>query len=113
MTVLVAIRLWGAAWSRHKLLIECDNQNSVHAINTGMSHDLLMQKILYNLHLECSLKSVEVRAVFVFGCVNMRADCLSRFHLHENFCKKFCALTAHLDLKECTVTPEIFALQEL
>ena len=66
MTVVVAIRLWGAAWGRHKLLIECDNQNSVRAINTGMSHDLLMQKILHNLHLECSLKSVEVRAVFVF-----------------------------------------------
>ena len=77
----------GAAWSRCKLLIECDNQNSVCAINTGMSHNLLMQKILHNIHLECSLKSVEVRAVFVFGCVNMQADCLSRFHLHENFRK--------------------------
>ena len=70
MTILVAVRLWGHAWSRRRIVIECDNWNSVLAINLGNSRDPMMQSILRNLHLESSLKSLEIRAVFVFGRTN-------------------------------------------
>ena len=73
-SVLVALRVWANAFSRKNILIYCDNENTVRAINSGGSRDVVMQSLLRNLHWECAKQSISVQAVHCFGSENRKAD---------------------------------------
>ena len=113
MAILLSIKVWGMLWGRQCIVVECDNRNSVLAINSGVSRDPLMQKLLRNLHLECTLKSIEVSAVFIFGRDNCRADFLSRWHLHPKFASKFWQSVGGQHMREVQIDNEFFKLLEV
>ena len=77
--ILVALRAWGGSWGRSNILVNCDNLNSVRAINSGTSRDPIMQALLRNLHW-CQVEfNCRIRAKFIEGVANREADSLSRW----------------------------------
>ena len=106
--LVAAIKVWGKSLERKRFVMKCDNQNTVRAINTGNLRDPVMQACLRELHKILAFNSCKVRAVFLTGSSNQLADCLSRWHLHPRFKKEFEKRTAHSNLKEVKIEPEIF-----
>ena len=88
-TILLAVRLLGKEWGCKNIVINCDNHNTVLAINSGTSKDGAMQCLLRNLNWECVKFSIMIRAVLLTSEMNAEADCLSRMHLHDKFRVRF------------------------
>ena len=82
-TVFLALKLWSHEFARKRILIYCDNENSVRAINTGSSRDEMIQALLRNIHWLASEYSFELKCIHIKGVCNRRADWLSRFSLSK------------------------------
>ena len=82
--VVVAINTWGQKLARKKILIHCDNEVTVRAINSGSSRNVILQECLRELHRLQVVFHCELRAQFIFGINNRISDALSRWHTHEN-----------------------------
>jgi hypothetical protein len=84
--IVVAVHLWGTAWSCLCVQFSCDNLAVVHILNASTS------KLTDIMHLLCLLTLVACRHNFVFsathtpGRVNLAADALSRLQLQEFRC---------------------------
>ena len=110
LAILVAIRLWGGQWGRRNIVVGCDNANSVRALNSGASRDLVMQMLLHNINWESVKFSVEFRASFSYGKSNFVADSLLCWHLTPCFPTAFYKYNEKLQLKETTVDVSVFEL---
>ena len=87
--LVVAVKTLKQKLSRRKLVVFCDNLNTVIAINSGSSRDCVLQQCLRELHKMCALVSCEVRAKFLEGRNNRVSDSLSRWHLSSKFPRGF------------------------
>ena len=83
ISILAAVRLWDDRWGHRNLVVYCDNQVTVQAINSGASRDVVLQSFLRNLHWECANYSIMLRAVWIGSADNRGADLLSRCCLGE------------------------------
>ena len=77
MMVVIALKKWGKLLKRKRIVINCDNQNTVLAINSGASRDEVLQHCLRELHKITALNSCELRAQHIFGVNNRISDALS------------------------------------
>ena len=77
----MAVRLWGSRWAGLRIQVFCDNESVVAVINSGITKDLKMGKILRNAWLAISTYEFELRAVHLSEASNRHADLLSRWHL--------------------------------
>ena len=76
--IVLAALLWGAHWSRKRILVLCDNEGTVTVINSGTSKSPVMANLLRHLVL-CSMQcNFLVRAKHLPGRNNPIADALSR-----------------------------------
>lgn len=76
--IVVAASLWGAQWSRKKVLFHCDNIAVVHAVNGWLPKDRHLVALLKRLA-KLSIKfNFRVSAVHIPGVENVDADDLSR-----------------------------------
>ena len=103
MMVVVALKVLGKDLARKRLLIHCDNRNTVLAINSGSSRDMVLQRCLRELHVCCAKMSCEVKAQFIFGSENRISDALSRWDRGHKFRKFFEELTGKQKLVQRTV----------
>ena len=46
LTIMVALKLWGTALRGQSVIISCDNENSVFALNSGPSRTPVIQRCL-------------------------------------------------------------------
>ena len=99
MMVVVALKLLGGKLERKKLVIHCDNQVSVLAINSDTSRDIRIQSCLRELHKVMAQKHCDLKAIFIRGDSNHESDALSRWGLSKKFHETFYNLTKQLKLK--------------
>jgi len=93
LTIVVACKYWSHAWKGKRILVKCDNLDSVNAINNLGVHDKFLQACVRELMLICASGDFQVRAVHIPGIENRLPDWLSRAHLNNNNLDKFIAAT--------------------
>ena len=76
--IVVAMRLWAAAWENKAVCIRCDNESAVSVCNSGRTKDAFMNLCLHNLWLLISRYNIDFRVVHIRGRDNDLADALSR-----------------------------------
>ena len=69
LSIMVALKLWGGSLRGQRLVLQCDNQNSVFAINSGRFCSLGMQLCLREIWF---LSSVEIAATHIPGVTNTK-----------------------------------------
>ena len=94
LRIMVALKLWGAALSGQRVIISCDNENSVFALNSGRSRSPGMQLCLREIWFLSAAFDFEIRTDHVPGVSNAIADHLSRWHLSPSHKAHFEALTS-------------------
>ena len=99
VVLVVALNKFAKYFPRAKLQFNCDNQVMVTVVNSGASHDVMVQKCLRHMHKIMPWYSVDVRVCFIRGVDNRAVDGLSRWYLGEHFQRQFRNATAHLSLK--------------
>ena len=80
LNVVVAIKMWGAAWRGMRVRVVSDNSNACLAMQTGRSRDDFMQHCVRELFMWQAKCDVELVAVHRPGVLLIRADALSRMH---------------------------------
>ena len=81
LSIMVPLKLWGASLWGQRIVIQCDNENSVFAVNSGRSRSPGMQLCLREIWFLSALGDFEISAVHIPGRTNTIADHLSRWHL--------------------------------
>ena len=79
LTIVVALKLWGARWAGLRITVRCDNEAAVTVVNTGRCRNPFMNSCLREICYFAALYEFEVRAVHVPGVSNHLADLLSRW----------------------------------
>ena len=77
--IMVATRLWAAAWENKAVCIRCDNESVVSVCNSGRTKDAFMNLCLHNLWLRYN---IDFRVVHISDKENGLADALSRNQLY-------------------------------
>ena len=110
LAIIVSCKLWGALWRGHRILINCDNEATVHVINNLKTGDHFMQSCLRELFHICAKFDFEVRANHISGVSNRIPDFLSRFHLDASYRSRFYKEIGGNGI-DCTVPVEFFKFQ--
>ena len=76
--IVVAVVVWGQAWSSSTVLAFSDNLAVVSAITAGIARDPLLMHFLWCLHFFCAHYGIVLRARHIAGVQNTAADALSR-----------------------------------
>ena len=103
VVLVMAVARWAHLFTRCKLQLNCDNQVTVACINSGSSHNKVIQNCLRYLHKVTALESIDVKAVYLTSEQNRTCDLLSRMHLNKKYRDEFKVLNKRLGLKEQTV----------
>ena len=108
LAITVAIKAWAKKLQGLRLIVHCDNDASVHAINHKRSHNKFMQHCLRELWLYLSLYNISLHAKHIPGATNTLADHLSRWHLHPKYKENFHKLTQDMNLVDISVPDSLF-----
>ena len=85
LAFLKAVITWRKALQGVKLVIHCDNQVVVQAINTGLSRDKNVMVFVRLLHLIIASLNFQCKAVYISTYNNVLADALSRLQFEKFF----------------------------
>lgn len=110
LTVTVAIKLWAHKLAGKRLLINCDNEVTVTAINSGKVKDKILLDNLHEQRYICAVYECEIKAVHIAGVVNRLPDALSRWHLSSNYAKLFYEQTVDKNMKCIPIDDSLFKL---
>ena len=113
LAILSGLKLWGHKVAGVKFLIQCDNNNSVLAINTGKSRNVFMQTLLREMCYILALNDAQMRAIHLPANQNRICDSLSRYHTHQKFRNHFHKSTQGLFTKEVKIQPYLFNLDKI
>ena len=103
LMVVIALKIFGSEFPRKKLVIFCDNLNTVLAINSGRSRDRVIQQCLREMHKTLALLNCDVHAQFLDGASNREADLLSRWYLGPTHRNRFRDITKNKTFREVEV----------
>ena len=112
LAITVAVRLWGKNYTGKKILLYCDNLQSVLAINSGKCRELLVGSCARQLWLEVARHGFQLKAVHLPGVDNRLADSLSRWHLGQQYGILFHELTIDSPMVERVLDLSYFDLDE-
>ena len=98
--VVIAALLWGKEWTGKSVLVFCDNQAAVFAINKGRSRAPVICPFLRRLVWTAACNQFIIQAEYLPGCSNAIADSLSRFSF-----QKFRTLVPEADPEPTPVPP--------
>ena len=79
LTIVVALKLWGARWTGLRITVRCDNEAAVTVVNTGRCRNPFMNSCLREICYFAAIHEFEVCAVHIPGVSNYFADLLSRW----------------------------------
>ena len=109
LTIVVALKLWGAQLHGKRLLIGCDNLAACIVINSGKSRCKFMQSCLREICYWAAIYEFQIKAQHLEGTSNRLADCLSRWHLDPLHKSEFIRLTEEFDgLQDLEVADSLF-----
>ena len=89
LAVLVALKLWGPFLESKQIQVLCDNQTSVHVINSGRTRNTFLGACLREICFLSAIHHTQVRAVHIEGASNRWSDHLSRCHYDRSLLQKF------------------------
>jgi hypothetical protein len=81
--IVLAAQLWGERWKGLRVLVNCDNEPTVAAINKGYSKKVVMGNLLRVLIYLSMLYNFYLRARHIPGKLNRRSDLLSRLQVRK------------------------------
>ena len=90
VNILVAVRVFAHLWSKHRILVKCDNPAVVHVLTTGRTRDAFLAACARNIWLVSAQNDVELLYRHVPGKDNGVADLLSRW---KNTARQKCRVT--------------------
>lgn len=105
LSLLLCLRKWIDQGRGKRVLIYCDNQNSVLAVNSGASRNRILQACLREIYHICALNSTEIKAIWLKTSDNDVADALSRWDQHPKFPAQFFRLTRDRNIQETVIEP--------
>jgi len=108
LAILVALRLWGCAWSGLRIQVFCDNLAVVSALNSGKAKDPKLATCLRAIWFVAAMHGFELSAVHLLGEQNRAADLLSRWHLSETYRQQLAAIIPLQRLTDVIVAEELF-----
>lgn len=109
LSLLVGIKIWGSYCVGKKILVFCDNQATVHIVNSGRAANAFAQSVMRELHFWAAKFQCQVRAVFIGTQENRMADLASRRLFDSASEWEFKILTQYLMITEISVEPQAFA----
>ena len=112
LAVTVSVRLWGSQYAGKKILIYCDNEQAVLAINTGKTREPFVGTCVRQLWLEVSIFGFQLKAVHLPGVDNRLADSLSRWHMSSYYCHQFLEATKGCSLRVVNISNALFRLND-
>ena len=89
LTVVLASKVWCQLLAGKRIIILCDNESSVAAINHHRAKDEFLQLCARELALVCSTHDFQIRSEHISGVDNRIPDFLSRWDLDNSFSEKF------------------------
>ena len=92
--IAVAVSLWGPLWSGKRIMVHCDNEGAVKALNKSYSNKPTVADIIRHVTFVCMKYNFILNAIHIPGKQNIKADMLSRFQV-----KKFLQTTPEANLK--------------
>lgn len=107
LTVCASLKVFGHHISGKKVVFYCDNQASVACINSGRAHNAFMQKVLREIAFVSTMGQFWIRAKFLQGKMNRKADILSRWHLDPMSAQKFADAISE-PMTEIHISNEVF-----
>jgi hypothetical protein len=81
--ILESARRWGWQWTNNLVILRCDNQAVVGAVNKGSSQSPVIMALLRELFWLSATLNFRVKAEWLPGVHNVFADLLSRYRVHE------------------------------
>ena len=108
LTLVVAIKTWCTRWKGLRISIFCDNEAVCSVINSGKARDPYLQSCMREIMFCACMYEFEIRAVHLSSSENRLADCLSRWHLDDNYRMSF--LKAVTDYRDIDIDDSLFML---
>lgn len=108
LAVVLAFKVWTATLCNKKVVINCDNEAVVRAINSGRAKDPFLQAGLRELVFLCCCNGIEVKASHIKSVENRLPDYLSRWNLGIRHRRAFYRETKGRGYRRVLVSPEIF-----
>ena len=106
--VIIAIKAWGRRLSGKILKVKTNKQAVAHIVNTGRSHDLMLQAQLRELVWWLCIHQMRVRSVYLPGKINKLPDLLSRWHEGIAVRCEFEQLTEGRNMNRITIPQSYF-----
>ena len=89
LAILIGLRVWSDQLKGIRFIIACDNEVVVRIINSGRSHNALLQCILREVVYELATLDSQMHARHIFSQENDVADYLSRMDTDDRYLEKF------------------------
>ena len=83
VNILMALCLFGRAWSGTRILVKCDNDAVVKVLNAGKARDAFLGACAHNIWYLAATADISLQYVHVLGKDNTVADLLSRWQYSE------------------------------
>ena len=81
--VILALRVWGEILTGRRLVLKCDNEATVHVVNSGRARNQFTQACLREILFWCAKWQLQIFVQHVSGESNRVADLCSRLHEDE------------------------------
>ena len=111
LTTMVTLKLWGKLLCSKRVILQCDNENSVLAINSGHSLVPGMHLCLREIWFLTTRYDIDIFAQHVAGVDNSIADHLSRWHLSLVHHTRFATFTTDTPTEPVLCSPHLFQLE--
>ena len=108
ITIVVAVKLWGAFLKGKKLVVNTDSSVSCQVLNSGFSRDHFLQSCLREICFYAALHEFQIKANFIQGVSNRIPDWLSRWHLKPSYKSMFYESVKNEKLEEYFVDTSLF-----
>ena len=79
----VAVSLWRPLWSGKRIMVHCDNEGAVKALNKSYSNKPTVADIIRHVTFVCMKYNFILNAIHISGKRNIKADMLSRFQVKK------------------------------
>ena len=78
LPIVLACMVWGHRWTKHRIVVHCDNEAVVEVVAAGYSKEMNLMHLLRCLFLVTAVHELSLRSVHIPGIQNVAADAISR-----------------------------------
>ena len=78
LPIVLACMIWGKRWTKHRIMVHCDNAAVVEVVAAGYSKEANLMHLLRCLFLVTAFHELSMRPIHIPGVQNVAADAISR-----------------------------------